>query len=163
MKLPQYSLRILLLIVGVTSISLAALSHYLQPSATELQVSAVNNAIIREERLGLSVSKIRPDFQFFIGRRCSDYPRVFKVAEEIDIPNYKQRIEDLSREQPDFITPEWLQIIFDYPNPSNEVKFFYLYTRRGDLSDNWGFQDHLVLCVSDGEIKDVIQKSVMEY
>ena len=163
MKLPQYSLRILLLIVGVTSISLAALSHYLQPSATELQVSAVNNAIIREERLGFSISKIRPDFQFFIGRRCSDYPIVFKVAEVIDIPNYKQRIENLRREQPDFITPEWLQIIFDYPNPSNEVKFFYLYTRRGDLSDNWGFQDHLVLCVSDGEIKDVIQKSAMEY
>ena len=163
MKLPQYSLRSLLLVVGATSIVLATVSYYQQPNASELQVSAVNNAIIREQRLDSSFLKHQPDFQFFIGRRRSDYPRVFKVAEEVDIHNYKQRIEDLRREHPDFITPDWIQVIFNYPNPSDEVKFFYLYTRRGDLTDNWGVQDHLVLCVLDGEITDLIQTSVLDY
>ena len=163
MKLPQYSLRTLLLIVSATSIVLVTLSYYQQPNVLELQVSAVNNAIIREQQLDSNLLKHQPDFQFFIGRRRSDYPRVFKVAEEVDIPNYKQRIEHLRREQPDFITPDWLQAIFNYPNPSDEVKFYYLYTRRGDLTGNWGFQDYLILCVSDGEITDLIQTAALDY
>ena len=54
--------------------------------------------------------------------------------------------------------------VYSYRGKSErEISFYYLYTRRGDLTGYGAFQDHLVVVVSDGVIVDLILESVFDY
>lgn len=53
--------------------------------------------------------------------------------------------------------------MLDYPNLDDAIQFHCLYTKRGDLTGYGAMQDHLIICVSDGEIIDLIQEAVFEY
>ena len=167
----QISLSVLLLGVTVICILLAL---YKPPpvKSSDAQVAAVNDALVSKYPKGTNFKTVGVDFDIFVGCKTTEFPAVFRVANELGISQLPQILKN---NKPNFApdatdsmilwqseVPEYSIRVWEKYGADSGLRFFHLFTFRGKLTGYEALMDDLVLCVDEDKIVDYTQSPLFD-